>query len=676
MNNWLTPRALNWQLAALWAAVLPHLLILPLWSTLMLVACSGVRIQIYRGIWRFPPWYVKLALLGLLWLGLIFSFDRDTLMRGTVALLIGGSAFKLLEVHTRRDALVLVYLSYLLIAIQFLFEQGILAGLYALVAFAVVVGSQVALFDPRLRAPLPSLRNTFKLILAALPMMVLLFLLIPRIGPLWSVPLDTGAAATGLSDSVSPGDISSMTRSDELAFRAGFDGPVPANTDRYWRALVYSDFDGRSWSLSKRLGRPLESVTNPLGRFSYEIIMEPSHRPWLPVLDVPLSVEGADLRGARQAVSKSPIDKRSSYRVTSASRFELQSELDARSKERNLAFPTDQNLQTQALARQWWQEADADLDLFIRRIAAHFNQSFVYTLQPPLLGANSVDQFLFESQRGFCGHFASATAVILRAAGVPARLVGGYQGGESNAGAGYLSVCQWDAHAWVEYHDAERGWVRFDPTAAVAPERIEQSAEDLFADQPGFLADRPLSPLRFTNSGWLLEARRAIDALNFSWHRWVLNYQNQQTDLLRSLLGEITPVRMALALLIPGALIMGFVGFNLRPRRSKDALVLAQQKFERIAAGLGYKRRPSETLGELARRIKTQYSDLSPALDLLAFIEQRMRYSPDGVDRAELIRALKRVAKDLRLEAIKVSRQTALGGLKSSKERDASSTGR
>jgi transglutaminase-like putative cysteine protease len=512
-----------------------------------------------------------------------------------------------------------------------------------------------------------------KLIIPALPMMVLLFLLIPRIGPLWSVPLDTGAAATGLSDSVSPGDISSMTRFDELAFRAGFNGPVPANADRYWRALVYTEFDGRSWSLGKGRRGELETLEEGAGRYSYEGIMEPSQRPWLPVLDMPLTVQGADLRGARQAVTRAPIDKRSSFTVTSVARYQMQTQLNAQAQADNLEFPVEQNPRTQALARDWWRETEGDLPRYIDLIASHFNQSFSYTLQPPVLGANSVDQFLFETQRGFCGHFASATALLLRAAGVPARLVGGYQGGEYNPGAGYLSVRQWDAHAWVEYHDAERGWVRFDPTAAVAPERIEQSAEDLFADQPGFLADRQLSPLRFTNSGWLLEARSALDALNFSWHRWVLNYQNQQTDLLRSLLGEITPLRMALALLIPGALILGFVAFNLRGRRSRDALSAAQHRFERVAAGLGYRRRPSETLGELARRIKTEYSDCSSALDLLAFIEQRMRYGPQDIERTELIRALKRVSNDLRVESLKATRKRTL---LNARERDAGSTGK
>ncbi|HSG03796.1 MAG TPA: DUF3488 and transglutaminase-like domain-containing protein [Marinobacterium sp.] len=654
MTNWLTPRALNWQLAGIWAAAIPHLLITPPWVSLLLLACTGVRIQIYRGIWRFPHWSLKLALLLMLAVGLVISFDRSALMRGTLALLLGGAAFKLLEIHTRRDALVLIYLSYFIIATHFLFEQGILSGLYALASFAVVLAAQVALFDPRMRAPLPSIRSTLKLMLPALPMMVLLFLLIPRIGPLWSVPLDSSAAKTGLSDSVSPGDISSMTRSDELAFRAAFDGPVPASPQRYWRALVYSDFDGRSWQLGERRAAPLEPMGESVPSFSYEVIMEPSNRPWLPVLDMPLSVQGADLRGARQAVTRAPIDKRDSYRVVSASRYQLAPELTERSRQRHLAFPPEQNPRTQALALRWWQESGGSVTDFVRRIAQHFNQSFVYTLQPPVLGPNSVDQFLFDTQRGFCGHYASATALLLRAAGVPARLVGGYQGGEYNPGAGYLSVRQWDAHAWVEYYMEGEGWVRFDPTAAVAPERIEQSAEQLFADQPGFLADRPLSLLRFTNSGWLLEMRRAIDALNFSWHRWVLNYQNQQSDLLRSLLGEITPLRMALALLLPGALILGFVGFNLRPRKARDQLTRARQAFEAQAARLGYKRQPKQTLAQLALELKNRYSDLSSGLEQLARLDEQLRYAPEVVERRQLINLLSQNAKALR--RVKISR--------------------
>lgn len=648
MNRWLTPRALNWQLVGLWAAVLPNLLLMPIWLTLLLIACTGVRIQIYRGIWRFPHWPVKLGLLALLTLGLLYSFDRDSLMRGTVALLIGGAAFKLLEIHTRRDALVLIYLSYFIIAIQFLFEQGILSGLYAIIAFACIVAAQIGLYDPRERAPIPSVKGTLRLILPAIPMMVLLFLLIPRIGPLWSVPIDSAAAKTGLSDSVSPGDISSLTRSDELAFRAGFSSSVPPQAQRYWRALVYSDFDGRSWQRTKRINQPVESLITSGDRISYEIVMEPSNRPWLPVLDMPISVQGADLRGARQAVSRGPIDKRDAYQLVSATSYQLDTDLDEESRKRYLAFPADLNPRTQSIAQQWWTESQQQIDPFIEQVYRYFNQSFVYTLQPPVLGDNSVDQFLFDTQQGFCGHFASATAMLMRAAGIPARLVGGYQGGDYNADAGYITVRQWDAHAWVEYHHPSKGWVRFDPTSAVAPERIEQNAQQAYGNQPGFLADRPLSPFRFTNSGWLLEVRQAIDALNFSWHRWVLNYQSQQTDLLRSLLGEITPLRMALALLIPGAIIMALVGFNLRPQRSRNPLHLAEQRFIKMAAGRGFIRTPNQTITQFAMEIKKRYSDATGActsqlissLDQLAVVDERWRYSTEPAERKELIAML------------------------------------
>jgi len=657
-NHWLTPRALNWQLIALWAAVLPNMLIMPSWLILLLIACSGVRIQIYRGIWRFPHWSIKLGLLALLTLGLLYSFDRDTLMRGTVALLMGGAAFKLLEIHTRRDALVLIYLSYFIIAIHFLFAQGILSGIYALIAFATVVAAQVALYDPRKRAPLPSVKGALGLILPAIPMMILLFLLIPRIGPLWSVPLDTGAAKTGLSDSVSPGDISSLTRSDELAFRAGFDAKVPPQSMRYWRALVYSDFDGRTWQRAKAKGQTVETLIPTGEAIRYEVIMEPSNRPWLAALDMPISVQGADLRGARQAVTPGPIDKRNSYQMTSASSYQLDVNLDKRSRELNLDFPTELNPRTIALAKTWWIESQQQIDPFVAQIYRYFNQSFIYTLQPPVLGNNSVDQFMFDTQQGFCGHFASATALIFRAAGIPARLVGGYQGGEYNADAGYISVRQWDAHAWVEYHRPGLGWVRFDPTAAVAPERIEQNAQDLFANQPGFLADRPLSPLRFSTQGLLFEMRQAIDSLNFSWHRWVLNYQNQQSDLLRSLIGEITPFRMVLALLIPGAIIMGCVGFNLRPRRSKDPLEIAQQRFLNAATTLGFRRAPQQTITQLAIAIKTGYSpvtsnsqnQLVDLLEQLAVVDERWRYSGEASERQALVSLLIQTTRRLKMQ--------------------------
>lgn len=650
MNNWLPRHALIWQLVAVWIAVAPHLPWMPFWLSGLLLGATLARIQIYRGVWSFPHWGIKGGLILILVGGLVLTFSRSSLMSGTLALLIGGLALKMVEIHTRRDAFVLIFLSFFVIATHFLFEQGILTALFALVGVTAVLASQIALFDLDTKMPFKSpLRTSLKILLPSLPLMVLLFLLIPRIGPLWTVPLDQSQAKTGLASEVSPGDISQLTRSGQLAFRARFDSAVPPPAQRYWRTLVYSDFDGRVWSIGSRVSghTELEPIFESGQTLNYEVIMEPSFRPWLVALDVPQSVQGAELSAARQVHLKQPADKRVQYRVSSSLSYQLGETLTTREFDRYTAFPENVNPETQALAQRFWLEADQDLERFVQLVMQNFTQRFTYTLEPPLLGSDSVDQFLFDTQRGFCSHFASATALMLRSVGVPARMVGGYLGGELNP-EGYITVRQYDAHAWVEYFSENRGWVRLDPTSAVSPDRVEQTAESLFADQPGFMGDQPFSPLRFSQSGWMFQLRQQIDALNFSWHRWVLNYQTQQSSLLSDLLGGLTPLRLALGLLIPGALIMAFVHLQLKPKRLKlTPLERSLQRFNRALLRQGIKRKPRQPIFLLASELALVWPDWRAEFDQLATTDELRRYAQDQIEEPELLAAIDSVTKRL-----------------------------
>jgi len=260
-----------------------------------------------------------------------------------------------------------------------------------------------------------------------------------------------------------------------------------------------------------------------------------------------------------------------------------------------------------------------------------FNHRFIYTLSPPLMsGRNGIDQFMFDNQRGFCGHYSSAMAFMLRLAGIPARIVGGYQGGEWNPYEQYMLVRQYEAHAWVEAWLDGQGWVRLDPTAAVAPERVEQAADQLFAEEDGFLADEPLSVLRLGRDSWLNELRLQYEAFNYQWQRWVVNYHHQQHGLLKDLLGEVNHWRLVGALLIPFVLILGGIAWGLLRRGRKATLHPVDQQYVELTtvlADMGISRGQGEAPGDFASRVSDLFPPVAEEWQKLTELYQQLRYA-------------------------------------------------
>lgn len=624
--------AVVWQLIACVVVVLPLFSWLPAWVMLLGVACISARLMIHSGRWSFPHWSIRLLLVVAAGVGLLTTFNRDASLNAMVALLTVGLSLKLLEIYRRRDALVLLYVALFVAASVFLFEQGILVALYMLFAVLVVVAALVSVWqDPLREEMIRPLKHAWRLVLPAFPLMLVLFFIFPRVGPLWSVEVDRSSARTGLSDSMSPGDISRLTRSDELAFRAVFEGQPPTPTERYWRALVLSAFDGREWtpaslSTSSASTEKLHIIGETI---QYEIVQERSNQRWLFALDMPITAPSqARFSAPRSLLAHADVIQRIQYSVESARQYQLGAELSLAELEFFTRMPRTSNLQSQVLAREWFDEVDQDVSLFIERIFRYFNESFVYTLEPQPLGRHSVDEFLFQTQQGFCEHFASATAVLLRSVGIPSRIVTGYQGGEWNASQNYLILRQYDAHAWVEVWLQGQGWVRIDPTTAVAPERIEMSAEQLFSGQAGFLADSPLTA-RMGRQGWLSQLRLQYDSLNFAWQRWVLNYHQQQQNLLQDWLGELSAWKMILVLLIPASVVLGFISWRLFARRTaQDPL---QRQLHRLFLRLekqGLYRQSNETLTLFCQRIEHTHPQLSKLLMPVAQIYETLHYLP------------------------------------------------
>ncbi len=644
----ITRAAVIWQLLACALVVLPHLEWLPLWVPLLLAVTLGARLMFHQGRWSFPSRWIKMALVLASSVGLILSFGRHSGPETMVALLIVGMSLKLLEIYRRRDALVLIYVAFFVLGTTFLFSSSAWIALYALVTLTVVIAALLAIHQRPDVTIKQTLKRTFWLLGPAVPLMVLLFLIFPRLEPLWSVTLDAPRATTGLSDDLVLGDVSELARSDELAFRVTFEGDVPAPSQRYWRALVLDGFDGRRWfRTADAVPLRLEKLEQAQDIRQYEVVLEATQRPWLVALDQPVSAPGGmRMQSARTLELPEDLAQRFSYQLTAALSYQLQPLLTQSEKQHYLQLPDSGNNQTRRLARRWLDESQGNQEAFIQRLLGHFNQSFTYTLSPGRMLGDSIDRFMFDSQRGYCEHYAAATTFMLRAVGIPARVVAGYQGGEWNPYQGYLQVRQYDAHAWVEVWLAGRGWVRLDPTSAVAPERIESSAESFLRNSSDALAAS-----RIFRTGWMRELQLRYDAFNFAWQRWVLNYDHQQENLLGDWLGGLDYWRLGLFLMVPGGLVFAFLAWSqLRTRtpRFSDPVDAALARFQARAGVYFVAREPQQSLSVWLESLRPLWPEQDGRLQRLAELDMRRRYA--GSQSARETQAIIKLARELTRE--------------------------
>ena len=617
----------------------PHVFNIPIWASALVVAVGLWRAGAAARGWPLPGVMVRAGLAVMATAGVYMSFGTLNGQTPGVTLLALMGALKLTEMRGHRDHMVMVNLAYFLLVTHFLFNQDVPMIGFLLLCAVLITAMLMEINHPRGALPARvALRSASVMVAQAIPIMVVLFILFPRIpGPLWGLPTDSGAnAITGLSDSMSPGDITNLSQSDAVAFRARFDGPVPPPSQRYWRGPVLWNFDGRTWEqgeVAAYLPRPrLQDLGNPI---DYEVILEVSRQPWLLALDVPTQAPaGGIITAGLSARTKRAIYDRKLYRSTAYTQYTLDAELAEFTRRVALNLPNNRNPDSIALARQWREEAGSDAAL-IDRVLSHFrNQPFVYTLQPPPLGLHTVDDFLFNTRRGFCGHYSSAFVTLMRAAGIPARVVTGYQGGESNGD--YFIVRQSDAHAWAEVWLAGRGWVRVDPTAAVAPERVELG---LGAALP---AGEPVPALARRSGDMLHSLQLRWDAINASWNRWVLAYgpELQRDFLSRFGLGDWQ--RMIFALVAAITLLLSLVGlwalWQAQPVRDSDKARQLWAQVSKQLAKQGLGRDPAEGPLDYAARVAKARPDLAAAVNSCAREYVRVRY--DGAtDNLDLLRA-------------------------------------
>lgn len=621
-----------WLLACATLTLAPNARHAPAW----LIAVVGAALAWRAAIWwrrgALPPRWLLTFFVAAGSVAVFLTYRQFFGKDPGIALLILFLALKLLEMRRVRDGLATIFLCYFLLLTHFLNAQGIEVAGLTLAALIVITAALASLAHAG-RPAAEQLRLSLLMLGQAAPFMLVLFLLFPRVqGPLWGMPADAYSSMSGLSDSMSPGSISNLSLSSEIAFRVKFEGSVPPKHALYWRGPVLRSFDGRTWRAGvqqEKVSLPDAPKEVPLGNTAtntavrYAVTLEPHNKNWLFALEVPASPPpGAFLSRDYQVLSRTPVRSRMRYEMLSRHDLLPGTDEPAASLRIHLHLPAN-NPRTRALAEEWRRELGKD-EYVIRRMLDHFRrEAFTYTLNPPLLGENSVDQFLFDTRRGFCEHFASSFVVAMRAAGIPARVVTGYQGGEPNPVDGYLIVRQSDAHAWAEVWLEGRGWVRVDPTAAIAPNRIEAG---LASAVP---AGEPLPFLVRTDLSWLRQIRFRWEALSNSWNQWVLGYTPQRQREVLSRLGMREPDWQAMTAVMAtlcGILLLGLTAWVLHKRGRLDPTLRAWNGLSRKLGRIGLARQSWEGPADYAQRVALARPDLTRSMAAIAALYIDLRY--------------------------------------------------
>ncbi len=641
------PRTLVALIVLLSLAVAPHVWHLSPWLTGFYFLLAGLRMLSVRQTAALPGRFLLLLLtIG----GALNVFIHQTSPIGkdtAIGLLTVVLGLKLMELKTQRDLYIIVLLGLFLIITQFVYDQGM--GLAAYLG-VVVIGFTMVLVETNHATapadPLYSWRKALVLLAQAMPIMLVMFLLFPRLsGPLWNLGLDERAGITGLSDTISPGSVSRLSRSRAVAFRVDFEGDAPPPEKRYWRGPVLWNTDGWNWTTAEFTDlRPARY--QPLGKaVSYEVMLEPSRQKWLFALDLPVDLPPhAQVLPDYQILADEPIRRRLRYRQRSYPDY-VTGELHPEERWLGLRLPDNITPRMRELVTGWRGQGGSDAAV-VTAALRHFNQEeFIYTLSPPLLGNNPADQFLFETRRGFCEHFATSFTLLMRTAGIPARVVAGYQGGEFNPHGGYFVVRQSDAHAWSEVWLAGRGWVRVDPTAAVAPERIERSidVDELAEGAPvTFVLIDPGPIAALIKQLWW-----GVDAVNTTWHRWILGYSDKRQVEMLTMLGldflKGTSLGVGMVAITALVVVLITLGILRQSRAAHDPVLRLYQTFCRKLARRGLMRRPYEGPRDYASRIMRQRPDLCDSVQRIVRLYIGLRYGRiDSPDNRKQLRKLVR----------------------------------
>ncbi|CAN5119615.1 hypothetical protein BH24PSE2_BH24PSE2_15250 [soil metagenome] len=620
---------LLWTLGALALAIVPHVPHLPVWTVLLTLSACAWRLLAELRRWRFPPRGIRFPLaLGVFGV-VVISYRTISGVEAGSALLTVMMAMKLLESRTLRDQRVLLFIALFLIMAGFLYGQSLWLlpytgiSVWAIIVALLQTGRSSGVLPARRAIPFAG-----RLLAQALPIMVVLFVLFPRVpGPFWALPAQEPGAASGLDDKMTPGSIAELSLSDEVAFRVKFQGDAPPPSKRYWRGPVLHVYDSGTWSAAPHSAIASTEAVDPLSSLHhYRVTLEPHRRRWLFALEMPQtwSTHAVQQTFDYQLLSNQPVRHLFAYDVRSAIDYRAGPDVGERLKSYDLRLSAD-NPRTRELARRLRVAASDDRS-YILRVLDHFRKgAFEYTLEPPLLGTNPIDRFLFNTRQGFCGHYASAFTYLMRAGGVPARIVTGYLGGERNPIGDYYIVRQSDAHAWSEVWLEGSGWTRVDPTIVIAPGRLA----------PPSVRRGPTAIRTLHDNALAQQLRQIVDALDNQWNQWVIDYDMETQKRLLTRLGVSEPdwrkLIAALSLLL--AAVLGWLAWYLarefRPR-AVDPVSRLYARFCRKLARHKLARHPHEGPVSYADRIATTRPKAAQAVEHITRLYVRLRYETAG----------------------------------------------
>ncbi len=548
------------------------MLLLPLkgelyiWLAPLALALYGWRVLISYDS-ATPPTRLRVNLLAIMVSAfVILQIPSSSMLRAMVNLLIMTAGFKLLSIQRVGEVTRLALINFFAIAACFIYVQTLAISGWLFTSLLLNTLAVFVAYTPSFSFK-ARLKRYASMVAISFPIMVLLFIFVPRLGPLWKMP-DRNSAHTGLSEHVSPGQIANLAQSAELAFRVTFEDTRPDKSQLYWRTLTHEQYDGMSWTThpyrKTRLNKSSILSNNELFNnypaltsLSYSIVVEPSHSSWLHTLDTPVKHSSQILYKRDRRIEKTtPVTQKFQYSITSVP--ELTRVLPPSPQELllNLKVPADINPEARQLAQQLRQTSTSD-KAFIQRLLNWFKtKGFTYTLKPPLLTSiNQVDQFINSSKQGFCSHYASAFTFMMRSVGLPARVVSGYLGGEYSENNQYLSVRQYDAHAWSEVWLQGEGWVRVDPTAVVAPDRLLYGLQGA-VDEETFLEEQTFSLVKYRDvalANWL---RTSLENMDYYWSSWVVRFDRSDRRQLMNYLKNNSYSLVMSTLLVAATLLL------------------------------------------------------------------------------------------------------------------------
>jgi transglutaminase-like putative cysteine protease len=637
----LDPASRRWTLATAGVCLFALLIHLP---PTLAAGLGATGLMLAFASWKRPLPALLRALLAIAMVVAVMAFTGMQFGRDTgCALLAAMLAIKPTETRSLRDNRSLLGFALFAPFAAFLLDQGPLSMALGLVG---VLSSLVALHrlaDAEVTSlavparPLQQLHQVGKLVLIGVPLVMAAFWLFPRFPtPLWGVP-ERALSKPGLSDEMSPGGWLDLIADDTPALRVQFFGATPPTSQMYWRGPVLADFDGRTWTRGNPLaGWPPAPSTRAPTVWDYQMDVEPTDNRDLVMLDLPVAApEGTSLTRDYSTRTRLPLNALSRWRVQSSAPTRFDVQLPDALRRQALQLPAGFNPRTRALGAQWRREAGGNDAVLVGRALNWIRSSFAYTLNTPFPGRDTVDEFLFDQQAGYCEHFSSAFVFLMRSGGVPARVVTGYTGGTYNRLGDYWIVRNMDAHAWAEVWLPQRGWVRVDPTAAVAPERIYDTLEDRLGDAraggAGLISMDGLGQV----SDWL---RRG-------WNDMVLGFDAKRQARMLQQFGAQQLGTSGLAALfgVFAVIAVGWMAWLLaRGERERDPLLRAWHRLGARYARLGLGREPHETAAAWTRRVATQRPEGADSLVSLSRRFAAARYAADEGDHRALIEDLRR----------------------------------